>query len=654
VFKCADFVSRRVGYAHRLIGVIGGNSPPCVCLAIVFALLFAAPTFAQRQMEYLNRGVVAIHEGDGNVFVTWRFLGTDPEETAFNVYRQSGDQAPVKLNEQPLAGPTHFGDSRVDMTQPTAYFVRPIVGGQELSPSESFTLPANPPARPYLSIPIQTPAGYHANDCSVGDLDGDGQYEIVVHMVGRGRDNSQGGQTTEPVFHAYKLDGTLLWTINLGKNIREGAHYTQFMVYDLDGDGRADLVCKTADGTIDGRGKIIGDPTADYRKPGAEQFGRGDRSGYVLEGPEFLTVFDGLTGAALATTPYVPPRGNVANWGDPYGNRVDRFLACIAYLDGRRPSVVMCRGYYTRAVLAAWDWRDGQLTSRWVFDSDDGTAGNRAYRGQGNHGISVGDIDGDGKDEIIYGSCVIDDNGKGLYSTGFGHGDAMHFTDIDPDHPGLEVFKGNGDVANPAGIELRDAWTGKQLFSVASTGRDGVGRACALDIDPRHPGLEMWGKGQGVGGLFNAKGERISDISPRVCNFGIWWDGDLLRELLDGVTISKWDYENGRETPIFAGRDFGLASNNGSKANPCLSADILGDWREELLARTADGKELRIYTTTIPTEHRLPTLMHDPIYRLGIAWQNVAYNQPPHPGFFLGAGMQKPPRAQIETVRPSR
>jgi rhamnogalacturonan endolyase len=178
-----------------------------------------------------------------------------------------------------------------------------------------------------------------------------------------------------------------------------------------------------------------------------------------------------------------------------------------------------------------------------------------------------------------------------------------------------------------------------------------VGRACALDIDPRYKGLEMWGKGQGVGGLFSAKGEKISDLSPRVCNFGIWWDGDLLRELLDGVTISKWDYENGRETRILEGRDLGLASNNGSKANPCLSADVLGDWREELIARTADNKELRIYTTTIPTEHRLVTLMHDPQYRLSIAWQNVAYNQPPHPGFYLGVGMQQPPRPSIVTVQ---
>jgi rhamnogalacturonan endolyase len=219
----------------------------------------------------------------------------------------------------------------------------------------------------------------------------------------------------------------------------------------------------------------------------------------------------------------------------------------------------------------------------------------------------------------------------------------MHFSDIDPDRPGLEVFKANGDRQNAAGIQLRDARTGEQIWGVPSRGTRGVGRAAGFDIDPRHRGFEMWGRGEGVTGLFNVKGEKISDSTPRSCNMGIWWDGDLLRELLDGVRITKWDFENGRDTPLFSADQFDCVANNGSKSNPCLCADILGDWREEIIARTRDNRELRIFTTTIPTEHRLCTLMHDPVYRLGVAWQNVAYNQPAHTGFYLGEGM-KPPR----------
>jgi rhamnogalacturonan endolyase len=301
-------------------------------------------------------------------------------------------------------------------------------------------------------------------------------------------------------------------------------------------------------------------------------------------------------------------------------------------------------------VLAAWNWRDGKLTHLWTFYSDDGTPGNRAYRGQGNHNLSVGDVDGDGRDEIISGAAAIDDDGTGLYSTGLGHGDALHFSDLDPDRPGLEVF----DIQerfDDAGASFRDARTGEILWKKASVkaGPDGEGpgRGNAFNVDPRYRGAEAWVAGADVHGMWNAKGEEIAEHEPRSVNFAVWWDGDLLRELLDRTTIYEWNWRTERLDTLFSPP--GVRSNNGSKSDPALSADVLGDWREEVIWRGADDRELRIYTTTIPTTHRLVTLMHDPIYRMGVAWQNVGYNQPPHTGYYVGGDMAPPPHPAIYT-----
>jgi hypothetical protein len=332
----------------------------------------------------------------------------------------------------------------------------------------------------------------------------------------------------------------------------------------------------------------------------------------------------------------------VASWGDNYGNRVDRFIAAIAYLDGARPSLVMGRGYYTRLVRAAYDWRNGQLTVRWVFDSNDGSPVNNTYGGQGNHQMTVGDADGDGRQEVFNGSSAINDNGTGLWSNGMGHGDALHMSDLDPDHPGLEIWQpyetpsSNGAV----GAAMVDAKTGERIFTVAESSAD-VGRGLAADIDPRYKGAEVWAA---RGNLYTAKGIQIGTTKPSM-NFAIWWDGDLLRELLDGTTIQKWEYATGTRTDLLSPQ--GMSSNNGTKATPTLSADIFGDWREEVIFRTTDNQHLRIYTTTIPTQHRLYTLMHDPQYRVAIAWQNSGYNQPPHPGFYLGDSMQPAPVPNI-------
>lgn len=685
------------------------------------AVLCAALPFAhgQRHMENLGRGVVAIPQPDGKVFVSWRVLGTDPDNLAFNLYRKAearpgqmggfpgggrpgmrpqgapGAQPtqapqnrpasaaaqrspgrggpgrgsagePVKLNVEPITGATCFVDATADLGSKTSYFVRPVVNGEEQAPSAAFNLAAGALPLPYLSIPLKTPPGYTSNDASAGDLDGDGEYELVVHMSGRGRDNSGAGETDAPIFHAYKLDGTLLWSISLGKNIREGAHYTQFMVYDFDGDGKAEMICKTADGTIDGTGAVIGDPKADWvaktgmathrDTTGSERGADGAMitnpdgthnfsfAGRILSGPEYITVFEGPTGKALATAPYTPPLGDPSLWGDPYGNRSERYLACVAYLDGRLPSAVMCRGYYSRTTLSAWDWRDGRLTQRWLFDSKAGGPENDKYSGQGNHNLTVADVDGDGKDEIVYGACTIDDNGQGLYSTGLGHGDAMHVADHDPDRPGLEVFSVHERPRHDFGASFFDARTGQVLWG---TKAEDVGRGIARNIDPRFKGSECWSSASPA--LFDARGNKIAERHPRSVNFGIYWDGDLLSEILDSNRISKWDWEAGVDTPLLVAH--GSTSNNGSKSNPTLSADLIGDWREELVLRTEDSKELRIYTTTIPTKHRLFTFMHDPQYRLAIAWQNVAYNQPPHTSFYLDEAAPLPARPNIVTSK---
>jgi rhamnogalacturonan endolyase len=665
---------------------------PCrIALALLASLLLApAGAGAQYIVESLGRGIVAVRASASTVYVGWRLLGTEPGETAFNVYRSTDGGAPSKLNAAPLTATTDFVDATADFSKTNAYSVRAVRAGRELAPSPTAIVSAEAPVQQYLSVPLQRPQGgavdvpagartsnftYTANDASVGDLDGDGEYEIVLKWEpSNAKDTASIGLSGPPLIEAYKLDGTRLWRIDLGRNIRAGAHYTQFIVYDLDGDGRAEVACKTADGSIDGLGKPIGDPKRDYRTlevptDGSAMKDASDRRyGKVLAGPEYFTIFDGLTGAALATAPYIPGREPQDGWGgiggnggaDNDGNRVDRFLAGVAYLDGRLPSVIMARGYYGRSVIAAWDWRRGQLTSRWVFDSGSApppypNPNASPFSGQGNHSLSVADVDADGRDEIVYGAMVVDDNGTGRFSTGLRHGDALHVGDLDPDRSGLEVFGIHENeeetvALQTPGVAMFEAGSGRVIWS-ALPGGD-VGRGLAADIDPRHRGSELWSNAPI--GLRNARGERIGEAPP-TANFAVWWDADPLRELLDANWIAKWDWASGSLTRLLTAT--GAVANNGSKATPALAADILGDWREEVIWRAEDNQSLRIYTTTIPANTRLYTLMHDPQYRAAIAWQNVGYNQPPHPSFYLGDGMKTPPHPRITTAagpRPQR
>lgn len=623
---------------------------------------------AKLKHEQLNRGVVALRDG-GKVVVSWRTLKTDRVGEAFDIYRNG-----KKLNEQPLTnGGTFFIDSQPLPTDAT-YEVRG--GGKD----GSFTLSATAPDG-YLTVNLQKPADgvtpdgqtytYSANDASVADVDGDGQYEIILKWdPSNAHDNAHDGYTGPTLFDCYKImpqtaseRNGLLWRINMGINIRSGAHYVPFIVYDLDGDGRAEFIVRTADGTRDAKGKVIGDSLADYRhrapdgatNPTPEKewakYNRPGRpkTGRILEGPEFITVFNGLTGEAMDSKPYIPERGNLSDWGDDYANRSDRMLAAVGYLDGTRASAIFCRGYYTRTVIAAWDWDGHELKQHWVFDTNNEGTGKdgkpqSSYAGQGNHNLRVADVDGDGCDEITYGSMCVDHDGCGLYNTGMGHGDAIHLMAFDPQSEELQVWDCHENRRD--GSDFRNARTGEVIFQIPST--SDVGRAMAADIDPTNPGVEMWSTDSH--GIRTIRGEVLNTAQDSddpqhgnhlrlggrrlSVNFGIWWDGDLLRELLDHETVTKYDWE--QKTVVDIVKFEGIRFNNGTKSNPSLCADILGDWREEVIARTADSSELRIFVSTIPTDHRIDCLMEDIPYRLSTAAQNVGYNQPSEPGFYLG------------------
>ena len=592
-------------------------------LALLSPVMVSAQThydYTRLQRERLDRGLVAVRTSPDSVFLSWRYLGSDPLTQSFTLLRNGR-----KIADIPARHSTTFMDCLPEQ-EAARYEVVPAEGNVK----GHWNLAPHSPLG-YVDIPILQPEGvpaYSANDASVADLDGDGQYEIVLKWEpGNAKDNSHSGFTLPVILDAYKLDGTRLWRINLGRNIRAGAHYTQFMVYDLDGDGKAEVVIKTADGTTDGTGRVIGDAQADWRHgdPKAESRYSREKVGFIDRGPEYLTVFEGKSGKALHTVPYVPERGDIRDWGDNYANRSERYLACVAYLDGVHASVVMCRGYYTRMALAAYDFIDGKLQLRWLFDSNVEGA---AYHGQGNHNLRVGDVDGDGKDEILYGSCAIDDDGHGLYSTGMGHGDAMHLTAFSPESDRLAVW--NCHENKKDGAELHDAATGEilcQFFSPTD-----VGRCMAADITPENPGVEMWSL---CSGITNTKGEEVAPLFRGLStNMAVWWDGDLLRELLDREAVTKYDWKTNSVSTLM--RFQGCKFNNWTKSNPCLQGDLLGDWREEVLVRTEDNAHLRLYVSTLPTEYRFHTFLEEPVYRISIATQNVGYNQPTQPGFFFG------------------
>lgn len=587
--------------------------------------------------ERLSRGLVGVPTDKGMYF-SWRMLLTDDaRQLAFDLYRSQDGAKPVKLNAKPLTLTTDYLDSTVDWSKAARWSLR--LHGKEVA---SWSRTADEPRLPYLRLPIQCPEGgevagerffYRANDCSVGDLDGDGEYEIILKWdPSNAKRPPQRGFTGNTLLDAYKLDGTRLWRIDLGRNVRSGAATTNFLVFDFDGDGKAELCCKTGDGTIDGMGHPIGDAGKDWRtwEKGSPTYGK------IVNGPEYLTLFEGATGRALDSQEYIPTRYPLDGWGgiggncgnDNTGGRSDRFTAGVAFLDGKTPSPVMVRGWYGRTVVAAWTFADGRLKPLWTFDS--ALPEWEGYSGMGNHSLTVADFDGDGCDEVCVGAMTVDHDGRGLYTTGLRHGDALHAGHLIAGRPGMQVFgvhenEGDNEVSRrtPA-VAMFDGATGDIIWQDAF-GAD-AGRGMAADIDPRYPGAECWCN---VGGLRRADtGEVVTPKKPNSCNFLLYWDADPLAELLDHTSISKWNWQT-EETELLL-RAEGVVSNNGTKGNPCLSGDILGDWREEVIWASEEQNELRIYTTTIPATDRRVTWMNDRQYRLAIAWQNVAYNQPPH------------------------
>ena len=630
-------------------------------------------TTEKRVMEKLDRGTVAVKTNDG-VYLSWRLLGTESlTNQAFDIYRDS-----EKIYTTGEHDATCYTDSKG--TADNKYTVVPK--GEAIDKTEAvdvWTTNTTYKGRSvaYKDIAFKVPDGgktpkdeeytYTANDMSVGDLDGDGEYEYIVKWdPSNSKDNSVKGYTGNVYLDAYELDGTLLWRIDLGVNIRAGAHYTQYMVYDFDGDGKSEVILKTAPGSKDGEGNYVskagknitkGDDKKDYRNSSGLLMGKDG-------GPEYLTVFNGETGAAMQTVDFDPPRSILTSseWGDSYANRSERYLAAVAYLDGVHPSVVMTRGYYTYVYAAAYTWDGTDLKEQWLSTNTpteenggtgctvkyaDGTSKNNTNKtlyAQGAHSVSVADVDNDGYDEIIFGSAVLDHDGTVLTYDGRGHGDAEHDSDFDNDGK-QEIFMAHeagkhNDKIIPYAVDIK-RYNGDIMLQAA---QGDIGRGIMDNVDDEYAlssgNLSLFWS-VAADGIYNQAGEKVGNIpntnGSNMENFAVYWDGDLGRELLDGNKLVKYSIKSGTERIYYDSKNSTLPGsiNNSTKSNACLTADLFGDWREEIVLRYGDG--VRIYFSTIPTDYRLTTLMHDSQYRCAIAWQNVGYNQPPHTSYYIGS-----------------
>ncbi len=633
--------------------------------------------------EKLNRAPVAVKTSQG-ILVSWRYLAADGDAT-FSVYR-NGTEIATGISTK-----TNYLDA--DGAAGDTYKVVSSNGGEATCTAwdNMYTTISIP--RPASIKSGSTTGRYRPDDISVGDLDGDGDYELVVKwMPDNQRDNGDNGYSSPCILEAYEIDGTRLWQINLGLNIRSGNHYTQFLVYDFDGDGKAEMICKTAPGSKDGKGNYVsaaGDATIQSTDNTKNYVAS---NGHVTGGEEFLTVFNGETGAAMNTIWYSPNRGMVdfptaassysSNWKDSNNNRGNRHNAAVAYLDGLNalPSAIMQRGYYYHCYLWAVDWDGTNLKTRWIHrgtsstawnlidaagtelanqDTDPVTSQGKSSYGQGVHGISIGDVNNDGKDDIVIGGATIGHDGKLLCSTGFGHGDAIHLADLVPDRPGLEIMMPHEEKSSFGnyGYDVHDATTGEILYSATSSGDNGRGMAC--DFVPSHKGSEFWSSAESVSRAC-ADGAQVLEKKADT-NFRIYWTGDPFDQTFDGrydntttsstygqcfPRIRSYNTASGNIFTFQEFADYGKPQSvNTTKATPCLQADLMGDWREELIMInyeadwSASTCDLMIYSTPEPTEYKVPCLMEDHVYRMGIAWQNSSYNQPPHLGYSLAESL---------------
>jgi rhamnogalacturonan endolyase len=595
----------------------------------------------KREMESLDRGVIAINQGGGKIYVGWRLFGLDPGSVGFNVYRSTAGAAAVKLNASPITATTDYVDSGADVSKSNAYYVTAVVGGAEQDPSAAYTLAANAPAQQYLSIPLKD-GGLNYAQANVGDLDGDGQYELVVKWSQSANVDPGSHTTATAIVHvdAYKLDGTFLWRVDLGWNLESGSDFTPLLVYDVDGDGKAEVITKTAEGTKDGTGVTIGDTDGDGKTDYRNSDGR------VLSGPEFMSVFRGTDGKELIRTNWIP-RGSVSDWGDSTGNRSCRQQMGIAYLDGAHPSIIMSRGVYAYQVVQAWDYRGGALTKLWAWDN--GGKGQSGEWYSSAQCLRMGDANGDGYDEVLKGPSAIDHTGKTLWDEKLikGHGDYFHIGVLNPARSGLQIFR-ILEAAQDNGVAMLDAATGTVLWGKTIAGD--ASRGYASHIDSRQKGVQCWA-GQINDDLLNYDGSVICNgTSPSKGDHWapIWWESDLTRSITDefsgndGVHINKWNGASCSLTEL-------MKTGSGTRITQTI-ADILGDWREELVIGLPN--EVRVYTTTIPATNRLYTLMHNPMYRLNVGQSAQRNFGTSLPDYYLGTGMTTPPTPDIKYVGP--